>query len=65
MGQGAPDWETPKFLTSALGSATLQNENQYLRCGGHPELVEVIAEQYGPKFDRKIDPLTEVSYSIN
>ena len=43
-------------MTQAIG----KNENQYIRVGGHPNLVKEIAKTYGPKINRTLDPLTEV-----
>lgn len=36
------------------------NENQYCRTFGHPKLIKVIAELYGPLLKREINPLTEI-----
>lgn len=35
-------------------------QNQYCRTFGHPLLVNKIAEHYGPKLGRKIDPIKEI-----
>lgn len=61
LGQGFPDWEMPQFAHEFLIDAvSKKNENQYFRVGGHPTLVNAIADEYSTKFNRKIDPLKEV-----
>jgi len=61
LAQGFPDWETPEFVREYLTQAISKNENQYIRVGGHPKLVQEIAKTYGPKINRTLDPLTEVT----
>lgn len=34
--------------------------NNYGRPSGHPDLVKAVAEVYGPKIGRKLNPMTEV-----
>lgn len=41
-------------------NAISEGHNQYIRGNGCVELVEEIANVYGPTFDRKIDPMNEV-----
>jgi len=60
MGQGAPDWDPPKFVKNSLVEVAHEKEDQYTRVGGHPELVKIIAEEYSEKFNRNIDPMKEV-----
>jgi len=60
LAQGFPDWETPEFVREYMTQAINKNENQYIRVAGHPNLVKEIAKTYGPKFNRTLDPLTEV-----
>ena len=61
MAQGFPDWSPPQFLKDALVEAATLNEDQYCRSGGHVPLVEAIAEEFSAKFNRKINPLTDVN----
>lgn len=61
LAQGFPDWETPKFVRDYMTEAIEKNENQYIRVAGHPNLVKEIARTYGPKLNREIDPLTEIT----
>lgn len=66
LGQGFPDWAPPDFiqqaLTSAVGASAMNN--QYTRSQGHAALVVALAEHYGNKFGRKVDPLTEITTSV-
>lgn len=61
MVSGFPNWPTPKFLKDLLYQATADIENQYIRVGGHRIFVEAVANEYGPKFKRTIDPMKEVN----
>eukprot|EP00123_Amoebidium_parasiticum_P017702 comp23952_c0_seq1/m.42380 comp23952_c0_seq1/g.42380 ORF comp23952_c0_seq1/g.42380 comp23952_c0_seq1/m.42380 type:complete len:440 (-) comp23952_c0_seq1:438-1757(-) len=64
LGQGFPSFPSPDFLKDAAAEAIRNNNNQYGRPGGHPELVKVLAEMYSPKFNRNLDPMSEiVTYS--
>tara|TARA_B110000208_G_scaffold146684_1_gene176999 strand:+ start:197 stop:1435 length:1239 start_codon:yes stop_codon:yes gene_type:complete len=67
LGQGFPSFGAPSFVTSAaveaianVGEPSTVDHNQYTRPGGHPSLVEAVAEFYAPHFNRAIDPMTEV-----
>mmetsp|Transcript_24949 Transcript_24949/g.27611 ORF Transcript_24949/g.27611 Transcript_24949/m.27611 type:complete len:432 (+) Transcript_24949:24-1319(+) len=68
LGQGFPGWTPPEFVKQALSAATketLEPESgfmmhQYARAAGHMSLVSAIAEDYAPRFNRAVDPATEV-----
>ena len=45
LGQGFPDWETPRFVKDALIRALEENHNQYARSAGQPALVQAIASR--------------------
>jgi len=60
LGQGFPNFKCPDFVKQTLGAATHRDENQYSRVQGHPDLVNEIAATYKDKYNRQIDPLTEV-----
>lgn len=61
LGWGSPDFQPPKFLRDALEQAMeIPANNNYGRPNGHPELIKAVAEVYGPKMGRKIDPMTEI-----
>lgn len=64
LGQGFPNWETPKFVREALSEATLADHNQYCRPAGDLDLVNALAEHYSPRLGRRIDPMTEIATSI-
>ena len=64
LGQGFPDWHSPDFIKTALSEAIMNNNNQYSRSAGDPVLVTALADHYGPKLGRKINPLTEVTICV-
>lgn len=53
----------PEFLIDNMVAAMKAGHNQYTRTFGIPCLVNKIAEVYGPKFNRELDPMTEVLVS--
>ena len=62
LGEGAPNLMPPQFLIDDM-TASMQagpQNNQYTRTFGIPPLVKKIAEVYGPKLGREIDPMNEV-----
>ena len=64
LGQGFPDWESPKFCKDAIIRAVTENHNQYCRSAGEMNLVQSISKHYSPYFNRTIDPLTEIATSV-
>ena len=64
LGQGFPDWESPKFCKDAIIKAVTENHNQYCRSAGEMNLVQAISKHYSPLFNRTIDPLTEIATSV-
>lgn len=60
LGEGAPAANPPRFLRDHMMNAIDEGFNQYIRTFGHPELVKKIAEIYGKKLNRKLDPMNEV-----
>ena len=60
LGQGFPDFPMPAFVKEAAIEAIREDYNQYSRPAGHHRLVDVLARRYSPKFDRDIDPFTEI-----
>jgi len=60
MGQGAPGYPPPQFLRDYMMGAIDEGHNQYCRTFGHPNLVQAISEIYGPRLDRKLDPINNV-----
>lgn len=63
LGEGAPGYNPPNFLRDAMIKAIDDGDNQYSRTMGAPELVKKIAEVYGKKIGREINPMTEVIVS--
>ena len=64
LGEGAPQWDPPQFLAKDMEAAIAEGHNQYSRTFGHPLLVKKIAEVYGPKMNRTIDPMKEVLVAL-
>jgi len=60
LGSGVTEWDTPQFLKDFLYQSTLELENQYGRSAGQPLLMNAIAKEYSPRFNRSINPLTEI-----
>jgi aspartate/methionine/tyrosine aminotransferase len=60
LGQGFPNFAAPDFIKSAAQQAVAADLNQYARSAGHPRLVKAIAAVYSPRFDRDLDPMTEI-----
>lgn len=64
LGEGAPSSMPPKFLIDELFTAINEGHNQYTRAFGNPILAAKIAEVYGKKIGRKIDPMSEVTIGV-
>lgn len=60
LGEGAPNLMPPQFLIDEMVAAMNAGHNQYTRTFGVPALVNKVAEVYGPKLERTIDPMKEV-----
>ena len=68
LGQGFPDWNPPPFVVEAMRTATdpagTRQANQYARSYAHLPLAEVLAEDYGRRFQREIDPATQIATAV-
>lgn len=60
LAEGAPIENPPKFVQENMMQSINEGFNQYCRTFGHPELVNKVCEIYGQRFNRKINPLTEI-----
>lgn len=62
LGQGFPDWSPPEFFLETIQKhiSNPTSNQQYSRFAGSIKFCESIARNYSEKFQRKIDPLTEV-----
>lgn len=66
LGQGFPGFSPPGFVKDSLVVAASEGNglnylaNQYARSAGHLQLVKHLAESYSTRFQRKIDPETEI-----
>lgn len=45
LGQGFPDWASPRFVKDAIIRSVEENNNQYCRSAGHPPLVQALAKR--------------------
>ena len=54
----------PQFLVDELFTAIKEGHNQYTRAFGNPLLAAKVAEVYGKKLGRKIDPMNEVNIGV-
>jgi len=65
LGQGFPDWNPPDFCIEAMRQATDpkfgRNANQYARSYAHLPLAKVLAEEYSKKWNREINPATQIA----
>jgi aspartate/methionine/tyrosine aminotransferase len=64
LGQGFPNFPAPDFVKDAARDAIAADLNQYARGGGHPRLVNAVADVYGPLFGRELDPMTNVLITV-
>lgn len=64
LGEGAPAKFPPEFLVNNLREAIQEGHNQYTRVQGHPLLVQKIAEVYGKKIGRTLDPWKEIIVGV-
>lgn len=60
LGEGAPNLMPPQFLIDDMIASMQAGNNQYTRTFGVPQLVNKIAQLYGTKLGRTIDPMKEV-----
>ena len=63
LGHGFPDWKAPDFYYESLHKNIIcPNANhQYTRSLGNLRLIETIAKKYNESFNRKLNPLTDIS----
>ncbi len=64
LGQGFPDFPAPDFIKAAAVQAINADLNQYTRSAGHPRLVKALAAFYSPRFERTLDPMTELVITV-
>eukprot|EP00559_Dactyliosolen_fragilissimus_P004089 CAMPEP_0184859842 /NCGR_PEP_ID=MMETSP0580-20130426/4817_1 /TAXON_ID=1118495 /ORGANISM="Dactyliosolen fragilissimus" /LENGTH=496 /DNA_ID=CAMNT_0027356689 /DNA_START=25 /DNA_END=1515 /DNA_ORIENTATION=+ len=68
LGQGFPDWDPPSFAIEAMMQSTDpkygRNANQYARSYAHLPLAHVLAEDYSQRWNRSIDPTTEIATAV-
>ena len=64
LGQGFPNWASPRFVKDAMIRAVNQDENQYCRSAGHTPLVKAVAARYTRELGRPINADTEVTIGV-
>lgn len=64
LGQGFPDWASPRFVKDAIIRAVEENHNQYCRSAGQPALVQALAKRYSAQLGRPINWETEVTIGV-
>lgn len=62
LGQGFPNWDGAEFVkAAALASLRAGGTDQYPPSPGIPQLRAALADGYGPKLGRDLDPDTEIT----
>ena len=61
LGQGFPNFPCPDFLKEAAKRAVYGDENQYARSAGVAHLVNALSSRLSEAFERKLDPLSEIT----
>ncbi|XP_016839186.1 kynurenine--oxoglutarate transaminase 3 [Nasonia vitripennis] len=67
LGQGAPDFNPPLKLRSAMSKIMLSGDaalNQYTRDYGHPRLVNAIGKYYSKLLNRILDPYNNIFITV-
>lgn len=64
LGQGFPDWASPRFVKDAMCRAVEEDFNQYTRSAGHMNLVKALAKHYTPILGKPLDPLTDIAIGV-
>ena len=73
MVSGFPNWDPPQFLIDSIQTHLRKGNsiNQSTLSNGHPFFLETLASHYSLKYNRKINPMTEIcvtpgaNYAIN
>ncbi len=61
LSQGFPDFDGPDFVKQAAKQAIDQQQNQYARSAGVPELVTAIAERFNQRTGLPTDPMSQIT----
>ena len=65
LGQGFPVWNPPDLVIEAMKHSVDpkygRNANQYARSYAHMPLATVLAEDYSTRWNRQIDPVTQIA----
>ena len=61
LGQGFPNFPCPDFLKEAAHQALYADQNQYARSAGLPHLVQALAREMSPSFERDLDALSDIT----
>src|SRR5687768_6461065 len=61
LGQGFPDFPGPDFVKEAAKAAIDADLNQYAVSHGHPRFRAAVAQDFGHRFERDVDPDQQVT----
>lgn len=61
LGQGFPDWSSPRFVLDALQRTT---SHQYTRSSGFIPLVDLLASRYGAHLNHDVNPMTNIAVTV-
>jgi len=71
LGQGFPDWDPPEFALEAMRQSISvapteggRRANQYTRSAAHLPLAQVLAQEYSERFQRDINPETQIATAV-
>ena len=65
LGQGMPDTDLATFMAPSLDQAVAnKGNNQYCRVSGEVTLAREVAKEFGARFNRAINPDTEVHVAV-
>ena len=61
LSQGAPDFDTPKWVLDMIKAAFDEGRNQYAPLSGVPEFRQAISGIYKTKYGLNFDPNTQIT----
>lgn len=68
LGQGFPDWDPPTFVQEAMKRSIDpsygRHANQYARSYAHLPLARVLADEYGMRWNRELNPESQVATAV-
>lgn len=64
LGEGATNVQTPDFLINAMTQAMRDGHNQYNRSFGVAPLVNKLAQVYGPRLGKELNPMKDILVTL-